>query len=64
VCTMSPTRIWAVGTGGAILGSTDGGVTWAPEASGTTTDLRAVSCAGMTALWVAGDAGTLLVSVP
>jgi photosystem II stability/assembly factor-like uncharacterized protein len=56
-------RVRTVGTGGEILASADGGITWVHEASGTTADLNAVVCAGMSTLWVAGESGTLLVSV-
>lgn len=34
---------WAVGSGGRILKSTDGGATWAAQVSGTTSDLSAVN---------------------
>jgi photosystem II stability/assembly factor-like uncharacterized protein len=36
----------AVGTGGIILRTTDGGQTWSPVASGTTADLRSVAFSG------------------
>ena len=34
---------WAVGTGGAILSTADGGATWTPQESGTTFPLHSVS---------------------
>lgn len=48
----------AVGAGGAVLRSVDGGATWAPVASGTTSDLDAVAGRGATAVAVGrrGDA--------
>lgn len=58
--TKGPGFMIAVGEGGAIIRSTDGGATWNPRPSGTTQTLRAVSynCAVL----AVGDAGTLLKS--
>ena len=53
----------AVGDGGTVLRSIDGGVTWTSIASGTTAVLRAVDFAdNRQRAWIGGDAGTLLVS--
>lgn len=59
----SPAMGLAVGDGGTMLRSLDGGLTWMPISSGTTEALRAVDFAdnGEDA-WITGDAGTLLVS--
>lgn len=59
----SPAMGLAVGDGGTVLRSLDGGVTWTPVSSGTVETLRAVDFAdnGENA-WITGDAGTLLVS--
>jgi photosystem II stability/assembly factor-like uncharacterized protein len=57
----SGATVVAVGTGGAMLRSTDGGATWIAIAAGTMHHLSAVW--GSDSLFVAvGDAGTILVS--
>lgn len=57
----TPTTGWTVGYGGTILKSTDAGITFAPQTSGTSFDLFDVSFAsdGVTGL-AAGQAGTIL----
>ena len=45
---------WAVGEGGTILATVDGGVTWAAQISGTTKGLRAVAFTDATHGWVVG----------
>ena len=51
----------AVGSGGTILTSTDKGVTWVPQASGSSANLLAVSPASNQVL-VTGEGGTVLTS--
>jgi photosystem II stability/assembly factor-like uncharacterized protein len=48
------TDVWAVGDGGAILHSTDAGVTWASTASGTDAALFSVSFADAEHGWACG----------
>ncbi|WP_068636576.1 WD40/YVTN/BNR-like repeat-containing protein [Thauera butanivorans] len=52
---------WAVGFGGTILATTDGGQTWVAQRSGTPNELRALSIAqdGRSA-WAVGFGGTIL----
>src|SRR5262245_25065909 len=55
---------WACGAGGTILHTTDGGVTWNAQASGTTRTLRGMAFkedAGGAVIAV-GDSGTLLMT--
>jgi photosystem II stability/assembly factor-like uncharacterized protein len=51
---------WAVGDGGLIIHSVDGGVTWRPLASGTKTNLRHVQFLDPDHGWAVGDAGTII----
>jgi photosystem II stability/assembly factor-like uncharacterized protein len=51
----------ATGNGGSIVRSTDNGVTWAAQTSGTTADLLAVSSTSSQFL-VTGSAGAVLTS--
>jgi hypothetical protein len=54
--------LWAVGTGGTILHSTDG-ATWQPQTSGAINDLHSVYGTGDgKTLWAVGDGGTILHS--
>jgi hypothetical protein len=48
------THVWAVGTGGAILATTNGGATWSPQTSGTGADLWAATFADSTHGWAVG----------
>ena len=54
-----PTVI-AVGTGGTIIRTTDGGVTWTPQTSGTTAWLLGVSFSDRSAGTTVGSGGTIL----
>ncbi len=51
---------WAVGGGGTILRTTDGGTTWKAQPSTTTQTLYGVSFANATTGWAVGGRGTLL----
>jgi photosystem II stability/assembly factor-like uncharacterized protein len=51
---------WAVGRGGKIIASTDGGATWSPQTSGTTQDLTCVAFSDASNGWAIGAAGTVL----
>ena len=50
----------AVGDGGTMLRTTDAGLTWTVQTSGTTNTLRGVSFADASTGWAVGDAGTIL----
>ena len=54
---------WAVGRGGTILATGDGGQTWKPQASGTENTLWAVQFLGAgRAGWAVGSGGTILAT--
>lgn len=53
---------WAVGDGGAILATVDGGNTWNPQPSGTTAGLWTVEAVSSLSAWAAGTGGTVLVT--
>src|SRR5664280_2551640 len=55
-------RLWAVGAGGTILTSLNGGTTWAAQGSGTTQNLRAVAFADATHGWAVGGGGTIVAT--
>ena len=51
---------WAVGAGGTVLNTQDGGNTWVTQTSGTTQDLQSVSFADANSGWAVGANGTIL----
>jgi photosystem II stability/assembly factor-like uncharacterized protein len=51
---------WAVGFGGAIMHTGDGGASWAAQASGTGNLLRGVAFSDASSGWAVGDGGTIL----
>ncbi|MGH9835869.1 MAG: YCF48-related protein, partial [Blastocatellia bacterium] len=53
-------RGWAVGNGGVILTSNDGGATWTPEQSGVSANLRGVFFVNATTGFAVGDNGAIL----
>ncbi len=56
------TQGWAVGLGGRILSTSNGGTTWTQQTSGTTFDLYGVFFISTTQGWVVGAGGTLLTT--
>lgn len=56
-------RGWAVGDSGTILATTDGGVTWKAQVSGTQSSLYQVRFADAQVGWVAGSYGQVLRTV-
>jgi photosystem II stability/assembly factor-like uncharacterized protein len=59
VCFLDEQTGWAVGSGGVIAHTTDGGKTWRPQHSGVKDDLRLVTFVDATHGWIAGS-GMLL----
>jgi photosystem II stability/assembly factor-like uncharacterized protein len=59
----SSTVAYAVGPGGLILKSTDGGNDWSELTSGTTEDLNTLAFADENIGWVVGENGTVLYTV-
>lgn len=62
VAAVDANNAWAVGSGGTILATTDGGETWLPQDSGTTRNLKSVVSAGGTVAWAFGSGGTILAT--
>jgi photosystem II stability/assembly factor-like uncharacterized protein len=54
---------WAVGTGGTLLATVDGGQTWSPQSSGTNTPLESVHFISADRGWAVGSGGTILTTV-
>ena len=53
---------WAVGGGGTLLASTDGGATWAPQISGVSTALNGVAFTGAHDGWAVGAHGAIVAT--
>ena len=51
---------WTVGLNGTIVATRDGGATWPPRTSGTTSQLQGVWFVSETTGWVAASDGTIL----
>jgi photosystem II stability/assembly factor-like uncharacterized protein len=60
VCFASPERGWAVGDGGVIISTADGGQTWRPQTSGVGDDLFDVKFFDESDGWAVGGGGTML----
>lgn len=60
VAMSDPNRILAVGSGGGIIGSIDGGTTWSRQQSGVGVDLYGISFAGTGTAVAVGDYGTII----
>ncbi len=56
----SPNDCWAVGNGGTLLATTDGGRIWLPERAHTDYYLSEVSCASVSDCWVVASGGIIL----
>lgn len=56
----NPDLAWAVGGGGTIIATTDGGENWTPQASGTSQDLYGVGFVDDLNGWVAGNGPVIL----
>jgi hypothetical protein len=57
-----PAFRWRASRGGLVERSTDGGVTWTVQPTGSTADLTAGSSPSATVVWLAGHGGTVLLS--
>jgi photosystem II stability/assembly factor-like uncharacterized protein len=53
---------WAVGAGGTIIHTADGGQNWLPQTSGVSTALNAVWFANTQQGWAAGDGGVIVAT--
>src|SRR5437660_8132005 len=51
---------WAVGDGGTILHTSNGGSTWSPQTSGSNSSLLGVAFPDATNGWAVGSPGTIL----
>ncbi len=58
----SVTQGWAVGDGGTILTTINGGTRWTARTSGTTETLNSVYFTSATQGWIVGNAGTILTT--
>jgi hypothetical protein len=63
IASPDPAVRWRVGSGGLVRRSIDGGITWLDQPSGSTADLLAGSAPSSVICWIAGRAGTVLLSV-
>jgi photosystem II stability/assembly factor-like uncharacterized protein len=54
---------WAVGTGGVIVRSTNGGETWTSQTSGTSATIYDVSAISATEAWACSDGGRFLHTI-
>jgi photosystem II stability/assembly factor-like uncharacterized protein len=57
---VSDTEGWAVGSGGTILYTADGGNTWTPDTSPTTSDLLALHMVDANHGWAVGTGGVIV----
>jgi photosystem II stability/assembly factor-like uncharacterized protein len=59
---ITTTTGWAVGDGGMVFKTTDGGVTWTQQTSGVVTNLYDVFFSDSTHGWAVGAAGTIIAT--
>lgn len=59
---ISTTVGWAVGDGGVIVKTTDGGATWVVQTSGVNVELNGIFFSDSTHGWAVGATGTILVT--
>ena len=53
---------FAVGAGGTVLQTTNSGVSWVSQTSGSTSQLNAASCQSSSSCWAVGAGGTVLAT--
>jgi photosystem II stability/assembly factor-like uncharacterized protein len=63
LCFLNTTTGWAVGAGGKIFMTADGGSTWRAQSSATTRGLNDVHFVDANRGWAVGEAGTILATV-
>jgi len=51
---------WAVGDGGTLLRTSDGGQSWTPQVSGVSQRLESICFTSATNGWAVGQGGTVL----
>jgi photosystem II stability/assembly factor-like uncharacterized protein len=59
VVAISANIAWAVGVGGNIAKTTDGGATWQVQSSGTAATLNKIAATSAYVAWAVGDSGTI-----
>ena len=57
------THGWASGDGGQIVATTDGGVSWAEQATPVSVHLRDIDCVNPQRAWAVGEQGTIVRTV-
>jgi len=55
-------RGWVVGEAGTILATTDGGVTWSAQRSGSSAGINGITFSNASHGWAVGDSGTILAT--
>ncbi len=53
---------WAAGENGTIMKTTDGGINWSIQSSGTTSTIRSIFFLNATDGWACGDEGTIITT--
>ena len=61
---VNATTGWVVGSEGSIYKTSDAGVTWSRETSGTFEHLNAIHMISSSKGWIAGDNGLILTYTP
>jgi photosystem II stability/assembly factor-like uncharacterized protein len=54
---------WIVGSQGLVLATSDGGVTWVRQASGSRQNLQTVRATSAQSVWIGGSANSILATV-
>ena len=57
-----PPNGWIVGAGGLVLATSDGGITWTKQKSGTQNNLTRVAALNRNAAWIGGSNRTILAT--
>jgi photosystem II stability/assembly factor-like uncharacterized protein len=63
VIAVSATVAWAVGDGGLIMKTVDGGTTWTIQGAGVASDLRRISAVSANVAWAVGGNGVILKTI-
>jgi hypothetical protein len=62
VASPDPSIRWRITAAGTVLGSTDGGASWQPQATGATTPLTAGASPSPSVCWLIGRGGVVLIT--